>query len=136
MEKEYLTSLREFHKASGINIQNVKAGDVVLIHNDGHRLHWRLGIVDSLIQGNDGLVRAVNVRTNNRVTSRPISRLYPLEVSLTSDNQTEHSNATEIATNNTGDTGGRPQRAAAKRARARLLEWATRLNRPPEDVEN
>ena len=53
-------------------------------------------------------------------------------MSLASDNQTEHSNATEIATNNTeGDTGGRPQRAAAKRARAHLLEWTTRLNCPP-----
>ena len=86
-----------------MNMQNVKVGDVVLIHNDGPRLHWKLSIVDSLIQGNDGLVRAVNVRTNNRVTSRQISRLYPLEVSLPSNNQTEHSNATEITTNSTED---------------------------------
>ena len=136
-KREYLTSLREFHKASGMNMQNVEVGDVVLIHDDGPRLQWRLGIVDSLLQGNDGLVRAVNVRTNNRITSRPISRLYPLEVSLPSDNQTECSNSTEIATNSTKDeTGDRPQRAAAKRARACLLEWTTRLTRPPEDVEN
>lgn len=33
--REYLTSLREFHKASGMNIQNVQIGDVVLIHDDG-----------------------------------------------------------------------------------------------------
>ena len=45
-----------------MNMQNVKVGDVVLIHNDGPRLHWKLGITDSLIQGNDGLVCAVNVR--------------------------------------------------------------------------
>ena len=136
-KREYLTSLREFHKASGMNMQNVEVGDMVLIHDDGPRLQWRLGIVDSLLQGNDGLVRAVNVRTNNRITSRPISRLYPLEVSLPSDNQTECSNSTEIATNSTKDeTGDRPQWAAAKRARARLLEWTTRLTRPPEDVEN
>ena len=68
-------------------MQNVKVGEVVLIHDDGPRLHWRLGIIDNFIQGNDGLVRAVNVRTSNRVTSRPISRLYPLEVSLPPDDQ-------------------------------------------------
>ena len=55
-----------------MNMQNVKVRDVVLIHNDGARLHWKLGIIDSLIQGNDGLVCAVNVRTNNRDTSRPV----------------------------------------------------------------
>ena len=86
-KREYLTSLREFHKAPGTNMQHVKFRDVVLIHNDGPRLHWRLGVMDSLIQGNDGLVHAVNVKTNNRVTSQPISRLYPLEVSLPPDNQ-------------------------------------------------
>ena len=66
---------------SGANMQRVKVGDAVLIHNDRSRLHWpwRLGVVDSLIQGNDGLVRAVNVKTNNQATSQLISRPYPLE---------------------------------------------------------
>ena len=41
-----------------MNMQNVKVGDMVLIHHDGPRLHQKLDIVDSLIQGNDGLVRA------------------------------------------------------------------------------
>ena len=130
-KREYLTSLREFHKAFGMNMQNVKVGDVVLIHIDGPRLHWKLGIIDSLLQGNNGLVHAVNVWTNNRVTSRPINRLYPLEVSLPSNSQTECSNATEITTNSTEDgIRDRPQQAATKRARARPLEWSTRLNCP------
>ena len=136
-KKEYLTSLRKFHKASGLNMQNVKVGEVVLIHDDGPRLHWRLGIIDSFIQGNDGLVRAVNVRTSNRVTSRPISRLYPLEVSLPPDDQSKHSSPTEPITQNSQDTArDRPQRAAARKARTRLLEWTARLGCPPEDVEN
>ena len=83
--REYLTALREFYKESGRNAQSVKMGDIALIHDDGPRLHWRLAIVDSLIQGNDGLVRAVNVRTNNRITSGPISRLYPSEISSPPD---------------------------------------------------
>ena len=118
-------------------MQNVKVGEVVLIHDDGPRLHWRLSIIDSFIQGNDGLVRAVNVRTSNRVTSRPISRLYPLEVSLPPDDQSKHSSPTEPITQNSQDTArDRPQRAAARKARTRLLEWTARLGCPPEDVEN
>ena len=46
--------------------------------------------MESLIHGNDGLVRAVNVRANNRVTSYPIVRLYPLEVTLPPDDQLGH----------------------------------------------
>ena len=32
--QEYLTSLREFHKTTGNNIQKVKVGDIVLVHDD------------------------------------------------------------------------------------------------------
>ena len=109
-KKEYLTSLREFHKASGTNVQNVKVGDVVLIHDDGPRLRWRFGVIEGLIEGNDGLVRAVNIRNNNRVTSRPISRLYPLEVSLPPDDRAELNDVTETATSSMeGDVRDRPQ---------------------------
>jgi len=66
-------------------MQQVNIEDVVLIHNDGPRIHWELGVLESLIQGNDGLVHAVNVRANNQVTSHPIARLYPLEVTLPPD---------------------------------------------------
>ena len=33
-KKKYLTSLWEVHKATGTNIQTVKVGDVVLMHNN------------------------------------------------------------------------------------------------------
>ena len=88
-KREYLTSLREYHNSSGMNMQSVKAGDVVLIHDDGPRLYWKLGVIDSLIQGNDGLVRAVNVRTSNRITSGLINRLFRLEVSLSSNDHAD-----------------------------------------------
>ena len=113
-----------------MNMQRVKVGDVVLIHNDGPRIHWRLGVVHSLIQGNDGLFRAVNVKTNNQVTSRPISKLYPLEVSLPPDNQLEHNNVPDRTVSIEHDARDRPLRAAVKRARTRLLEWTTRLSHP------
>lgn len=40
-KREYLTSLREFHKTSGHNKQSIKKGDVVSMHNDKPRLNWR-----------------------------------------------------------------------------------------------
>jgi len=138
-KREYLTSLREFHKTSGMNIQNVQIGDVVLIHDDGPRLHWRLGVIDSLIQGNDGFVRSANVRTSNRVTSRPISRLYPLEIShppTDHDNSKQDSLTEPVIHNNDSEISNRPRREAAKKARTRLLEWTAQLSAPPEDVEN
>jgi len=110
--REYLTALREFHKVSGRNAQSVKVGDIVLIHDDGPRLHWRLAIVDSLIQGNDGLVRAVNVHTNNRITSRPINRLYPLEISSPPDSQMDSGdNAAETDKDQEDNPRERPRRA-------------------------
>ena len=142
---EYLTALREFHRTTGSNnVQRIKEGEVVLIHDDGPRLRWRLGLVDSLITGNDGLVRAANVRTSNQITSRPITKLYPLEVSAPTELVTTPS---ELETDNpSGDDSvcesgmieseRPPKRAAAKRAVSHLTEWTRQLRRPPEDVEN
>ena len=138
---EYLTALREFHRTNGSNnVQKIKEG-VVLIHDDGPRLHWRLGLVDSLITGNDGLVRAANVRTSNQITSRPITKL---EISAPSELVTT---PPELETDNpSGDDSvcesgmiepeRPPKRAAAKRAVSHLIEWTRQLRHPPEDVEN
>jgi len=38
---EYLTSLREFHRASGNNNQRIAFGDVVLVHDDCKRIYWQ-----------------------------------------------------------------------------------------------
>ena len=39
-EREYLASLRETHKYTGVTHQTVKAGDIMLVHNNVPRLHW------------------------------------------------------------------------------------------------
>ena len=62
-KREYLTSLREFHKVSRHNKQLIKKGDVVFIHDDKPRLNWKLAVIEELLMGNDGLVRAANIRT-------------------------------------------------------------------------
>ena len=64
-QHKYLTLLREFHRISRNNHQTIKVGDIVLVHDDKPRNSWKLAIIEELIRGNDGLVRAVNIRTKN-----------------------------------------------------------------------
>jgi hypothetical protein len=78
--QEYLTSLREFHKTTGNNSTEIRVGDVVQVHDDTKRVNWRLAVVQSLIKGKDGLVRAANIKTSTGHTNRPVTKLYPLEV--------------------------------------------------------
>ena len=51
--KEYVRNLREQHKrAGGDQTPHPTIGDVVLIKGDAkNRSHWKLGIVEQLIQG-------------------------------------------------------------------------------------
>ena len=80
----------EFHHASGKNRQTVQKGDVVIIHDDVPRVIWRLAVIEHLIVGGDGLVQAATICTG--ITSRPITKLYPLELSKkrTLDLRTRH----------------------------------------------
>ena len=78
---EYLTSLREYHRISGMNRQQIKPGDIVLVHDDTPRITWKLAVIKELMKGKDGLVRAAKIRTLQGRTNRPIARLIPLEVS-------------------------------------------------------
>ena len=58
----------------------IKVGDVVLVHNDSKRTCWKMAVVEKLNRGGDGLVRSADIRTSNGRTSRPINKLYPIEV--------------------------------------------------------
>ncbi|XP_052245628.1 uncharacterized protein LOC127854604 [Dreissena polymorpha] len=62
---EYLTGLREYHRATGNNIQSIRVGDVVQIQDDSPRIRWKLAVVEELLTGNDGLTRAAKIRTCN-----------------------------------------------------------------------
>ena len=76
-KEEYLMSLREY---STRNLETTEVGDVVLVHNEGPRLDWRLAVVEELIVGGNGLIRTANIRMSTGRTNRPIVKLYPLEV--------------------------------------------------------
>jgi len=75
-KREYLTSLREFYKTSKQGSKLIRTGDVVIsVHEDNKpRLHWRLAMVENLIEGNDGEVRAAHIRTSNHRTMRPVTK--------------------------------------------------------------
>jgi hypothetical protein len=128
---EYLTSLREFHKTTGKNNQTIRVGEVVLIHDDSPRIKWKLAVIEDLITGNDGLIRAANLRTSTGQTNRPIAKLYPLEVRTDIMSKTEHKSE--------GVAPQRPEirskRTAANNALKKISEWTNMLNTsPPEDV--
>ena len=78
------------HKATGTNIQTVKVGDVVLMHDDTPRLQWRLVVIEDVIKGLDGFVRAARIQTNSGKTNWPVAKLYPLEINELEDNEAPH----------------------------------------------
>ncbi|XP_063420482.1 uncharacterized protein LOC134705689 [Mytilus trossulus] len=82
---EYLTSLREYHRNTGKDIQTIKVGDVVQVYEESPRTKWNLAVIDQLNIGGDGKTRSAVIRTKHGLTSRPITKLYPLEVSENRD---------------------------------------------------
>ncbi len=84
--KEYLASLREFHRCkSGRQERRVEIGDVVVVYEEEKkRGDWKMGVVKSLVTGKDGVVRGAEVRVITKGKpvhlSRPVQKLYPLEV--------------------------------------------------------
>ncbi|RMX46501.1 hypothetical protein pdam_00020512 [Pocillopora damicornis] len=125
-QREYLTGLREQHssqKNKNISGEPVTRGKVVLIHDETPRNQWKLGVIIQLHQGKDGLVRSVTLRTaRGNLISRPIEKLYPLEVLAEVDNlqgsEEKFKNHKEIRS--IGQK--RTQRAAAQRAAMKINE--------------
>ena len=123
----------------------MQKGDVVIIHDDVPRVRWRLAVIEDLICGGDGLVRAAIVRTANKTTNRPITKLYPLELNEggtvnmsngdSSIPETEERPSMAPSPVNSATTDPcRVQRAASVRANDLMKEWASVLSGPPEDV--
>jgi len=132
---EYLTALREFHRTTGSNSQTVRAGDVVIIHDDTPRVQWRLAVIESVNKGGDGLIRSATVRTSTGRTNRPIARLYPLEVAATEVPVSNTANEEKATLSTTQPQQCRTPRQAAIRGRQRVQQWTHSLSGPPEDVE-
>ena len=80
---EYLKFPRERHNMEHKTKEmNVKLGDVVLIQDaERNRGKWNMGIVVKLLQGRDGVVRAVGLRAGKSFLERAVQHLFPLELS-------------------------------------------------------
>ena len=84
--KEYITDLREYHKENSSKVNVVAVGDLVLIHDDNvKRGLWKMGVIETLIVGQDGKIRGAAVRKagkgKSEVITRPLQKLVPLEIS-------------------------------------------------------
>ena len=140
-KKEYILELREFHRTreGKGSMYIVKKGDVVTVYDEGHpRGLWRLGKVESLVRGSDGVVRGVHVRVTSKqgyikTLRRPLQHIYPLEIRC---EPTDDGNVVEneqdtiavdsdipatITTESERSSPKRPVRRAATQARDRIL---------------
>ena len=82
--KEYLLQLQEYKHKNKSKDKIPQLGDIVHIKDDLQpKRNWRIGKVDELIEGKDGQIRVVKVRTplgkNCTTLLRPVQHLYPLE---------------------------------------------------------
>ena len=88
-ETEYLKALRERHNLNHKTKETtLTRGDVVLINGEErNRGKWKIGTVEQLIQGRDGVVKGARLRAGKSYLERPLQLLYPLE--LTCDRPVE-----------------------------------------------
>ena len=161
-KNDYLTSLREFHVTTGNNHQNVKIGDVVLVHDDVPRNKWRLAVIERLDKGYDGLIRTAYICTSTGRKNRPIPRPYPLEVAAHEAHEAHEYTGTRKGDTTSDHEGSkekpdisrrprrnaasqavvqsmvqRPIRSSATIARDKISQWSKEIIGPsPEDVEN
>ena len=121
--QDYLTSLREFHRVTGDNKRTINIGDIVHIHDDKPRNSWKLALVEELIEGNDGHVRAAIVKPKSGRTSRPIVKLFPMEMKSTRDNMNSTDVNSDGGHSKTDTPRERTQREASTRAREKIHKW-------------
>ena len=80
---EYLRGLREQHnlKHKGSKVALAKGNVVIIKGEEKNRGLWKLGIVEELITGRDGVVRGAKLRARRSYLERPVQQLYPMELS-------------------------------------------------------
>ena len=143
---EYILELRETHRFASRAGTASRPVDIVMVFDEEHpRAFWKMGRIESLKSGDDGLVRGacVRVRSGNTSTilNRLIQHLFPLEVTgatdkdvLTLDPQesmlwSEVTGTTEKDVLSQPDLqepdpkSSRPERAAARIAKQTIKDW-------------
>ena len=119
MDKGIFKGLRERHNLKLHNKKSfLKLGDVVIIQSDEqNRNKWKLGIVESLIPGRDGIIRVARLRSGKNTLERVVQQLYPFELSC--DIISSKGNKRQL---NPTVKEFRPRRDAAAAARARVKD--------------
>ena len=122
--REYIASLREHHRWNAKKPQkSLKKGAIVLIQQEGmSRSRWKLGRVDRLIEGKDGVVRGavLKVVTNDRVytVERPLQKLCLLELYA----EEEEEETVERTLHDRNELLRRSARDAAAAAKVRIAD--------------
>ncbi len=75
--REYINTLQQRNKWMWTK-QNVAVGDLVLLVEESPPANWKMGRIETLDTGDDGLVRSVTVKTATSILKRPIVKLVPL----------------------------------------------------------
>ena len=91
---EYLRGLREHHNLKhGGKLSTPKVGEIVIVKSDAkNRGKWKMGVIERIIPGIDGVVRVAKVRIGETTLERPVQHLFPLE--LTCDTTAREDRAT------------------------------------------
>jgi hypothetical protein len=117
-KSEYLLALRFPPNTSPAKRdRTIRIGDIVLVHDDGPRVLWKLARVVELIVSNDGLVRGAKVRLGCKrggrgeygesvTIERPLQRLYPLEMHPSRDEGLEDQRRNDEGSSVTGASEG------------------------------
>ena len=139
---EYLIELRDVHRYSAKNTphtSHVSQGDIVIVHDDSlPRGLWKLGRIQQLFTGQDGLPRSalvkVAVRGNEHtLLKRPLQLLYPLEVAGAESNEDRTEEVQTLEQEDTLTPSEIPiprkkqERRAAMRAAQKIRAWAQQL---------
>jgi len=143
---EYLTALRQ--QASKCKDSKVpEVGDIVQVHDNTPRTRWELARITDLHKGKDDKVRSVTLRTGRGTITRPVTLLYPLELSAEGSRTSQDGPwagpevSDPVSAKDCHLSRRRlPGRRAAELAKQRLSDLAKQASSPfsgeGEDVEN
>ena len=115
---EYLRGLRERHNQQhGGKLNAPTVDEVVIIKSDEkNRGKWKIGVIEKVIRGIDGVIRGARVRTGTSVLERAVQHLFPLELSCDKTKQAMPAKLNVDAT----EFEPRPKRRAAVEAEDRI----------------
>jgi hypothetical protein len=101
---------------------SIKIGDVVIVKGEEkNRGKWKIGVVERLVVGKDGIVRGAKLRVGQNTLERAVQHLYPMELSCDVAVKTPRPRETELRAD---VPEFRPKRNAAAIAECRIQDIA------------